>query len=292
MNILVTGATGFVGRNLIAELRKCNTVFAVVRNPQDLECLGLQGFVINGDVQKLKKYIESNGIDGVIHLAAMCVVHHDSSQIGELISSNITFGTMILEAACSVATVKWFINTGSIWQNFNSIGNVYNPVNLYAATKEAFIDIAKYYTEVSKIKFCTLKLCDCYGPEDRRGKILSLLKDSINSEKILYLTPGEQKIDILYITDVVKGFIHLIHMISSDLEIKSEYVLSAGYFLTLREIVSIFEKKVGKSLNVKWGGKQYRFREVMSPWIGEQLPGWHPDISISEGISMFLKAKD
>ena len=52
--------------------------------------------------------------------------------------------------------LKWFINTGTFWQNYQS--EKYNPVNLYAATKEAFQNIAKYYTETSSLIFTTIKL--------------------------------------------------------------------------------------------------------------------------------------
>lgn len=67
--------------------------------------------------------------------------------------------------ACKKAETKWFLNTGTIWQNYNvsDKSDEYNPVDLYAASKQAFITMAKYYTETSKLRFCTLKLCDTYG---------------------------------------------------------------------------------------------------------------------------------
>jgi CDP-3, 6-dideoxy-D-glycero-L-glycero-4-hexulose-4-reductase len=55
-----------------------------------------------------------------------------------MITSNITFGTKLLEIA-SRTGVKTFINTSSAMQNYDN--NSYSPTNLYAATKQAFEDI-------------------------------------------------------------------------------------------------------------------------------------------------------
>ena len=45
---------------------------------------------------------------------------------------------------------------------------------------------------------------------------------------------------------------------------------------------------VDKKINVVWGGKPYRKREVMNLWVnGENLPNWKPKISLEEGLKLF-----
>lgn len=287
MNILVTGATGFIGTNLTRELRKQHNLFILGQFEGDPEKLGLPGIIMTDDIQRLADYIKENQIEGIIHLASLYLTVHTPDQVKDLVSSNVYFGTAVLEAASLAGCVKWFLNTGSIWQNYNTKGAEYNPVNLYAATKQAFIDMAKYYSDVFGIRFCTLKLCDTYGPNDTRKKIFKLFKDYSESGEVLKMSPGEQLIDILFISDIVSGFSHLAQLLSSDEELDDEYVLSSGKQIPLKQLAEIYQKVSGCTINIEWGGLPYRKREVMKPWKGKILRGWKAQMTLEDGIVIF-----
>lgn len=288
MNIMVTGATGFIGTNLTRELNKQHKLFVLGQFDGDPEKLGLPGIIMTDDIQRLADYIKEKEIEGIIHLASLYLTIHTPEQVKELVSSNVYFGTAVLEAASLAGCVKWFLNTGSIWQNYNVKGTAYNPVNLYAATKQAFIDMAKYYSDVFGIKFCTLKLCDTYGPNDTRRKIFKLFKDYSESGEVLKMSPGEQKIDLVYITDIIAGFIRLAELLASDAELKDEYVLTSGEQIPLKELANHFCEVSGRKLNIEWGGRPYRDREVMVPWKGTPVPGWKAEVDVDKGIMLYL----
>lgn len=288
MNIMVTGATGFIGTNLTRELSKQHKLFVLGQFDGDPEKLGLPGIIMTDDIQRLADYIKEKEIEGIIHLASLYLTIHTPEQVKELVSSNVYFGTAVLEAASLAGCVKWFLNTGSIWQNYNVKGTAYNPVNLYAATKQAFIDMAKYYSDVFGIKFCTLKLCDTYGPNDTRRKIFKLFKDYSESGEVLKMSPGEQKIDLVYITDIIAGFIRLAELLASDAELKDEYVLTSGEQIPLKELANHFCEVSGRKLNIEWGGRPYRDREVMVPWKGTPVPGWKAEVDVDKGIMLYL----
>ena len=289
MNILVTGATGFIGTNLTRELRKQHNLFVLGQFEGDPEKLGLPGITMTDDIQQLAGYIKDNNIEGVIHLASLYLTVHTPEQVKDLVSSNVYFGTAVLEAASLAGCVKWFLNTGSIWQNYNSKGTEYNPVNLYAASKQAFIDMAKYYSDVFGIRFCTLKLCDTYGPNDTRKKLFKLFKDYSESGDVLKMSPGEQKLDLIYITDIIAGFSRLVELLANDGELADEYVLTSGRQIPLKDLAQLFCDVSGRNLNIEWGGRPYRDREVMVPWKGTPVPGWQAVVGIREGIVLFLR---
>lgn len=289
MNILVTGATGFIGTNLTRELRKRHNLFILGQFEGDPEKLGLPGTVMTEDIEALAGYMKDNRIEGIIHLASLYLTVHKPEQVKDLVSSNVFFGTAVLEAASLAGCVKWFLNTGSIWQNYNTKGDEYNPVNLYAATKQAFIDMAKYYSDVFGIRFCTLKLCDTYGPNDTRKKLFKLFKDCSESGEVLKMSPGEQKLDLIYITDIIAGFGRLAELLASDVELKDEYVLTSGRQIPLRELADLFCRVSGRHLNIEWGGRPYRDREVMVPWKGTPVPGWKAEVDVENGIRLFLQ---
>lgn len=115
MKILITGATGFVGRNLCERLAPLHEIHILTRRGSDSSKLPhAHEYVFAGDTDDLARYMRAENIDGVVHLAAMYVAEHRGEQIKDLILSNIYFGTAVLDAAAR-AEVKWFLNTGTIW---------------------------------------------------------------------------------------------------------------------------------------------------------------------------------
>ncbi len=275
MRILITGATGFVGKHLYSRLKKEHELFVLTRDTSDSTVISPEHEVVfTGDIDFIAEYMLKNKIEGVIHLATKYVSEHKCHDIKDMILSNIYLGTAILEAS-SKAGVKWFINVGTIWQNYNvpDYSDEYCPVNLYAATKQAFMTIAKYYTETFGIRFCTLKLCDTFGPNDTRRKIIDLFGEISRNGTKLDMSPGEQLIDIVHIDTVCSEFEKLIGLMSTpDEELRDEYVVTSGMHKSLRQLASEYETENNVKLNINWGGKPYRQREVMRPYIGNIIP--------------------
>ena len=292
MKILVTGATGFIGQNLVKSLVENQDVYAIVRENSELSKIDsrVNIFRYNGNINTLIEFFQKEKFDGIVHLASLFLASHKPQDIPSLINSNVKFGTELLECA-KLSNVKWFINTGTFWQNYQD--EDYNPVNLYAATKEAFEKIAKYYTETSNLIFTTIKLNDTFGPNDTRDKIFNLWYKISQSGEVLDMSKGEQIIDISYINDVVNAYIVMIDNLNQNDAIKYEnkvYVVSNSEKMTLRELVKLFENITNTSLNIKWGGRDYRDREVMIPYKnGVLVPNWQQKYSLKEAIENTIK---
>ena len=289
MKILITGITGFIGKHLSKRLLSDgHDIYAIIRKQaarEKLEQNNIKYFIDNNSTEDLIKHLKNEEFEGVIHLAFCFIVAHKPEQVSELINSNILFSARILEAATR-SNVQWFVNTGTFWQHYEN--RDYSPVNLYAATKQAFESIAEYYVETSKINFVTLKLNDTYGPEDTRPKIFNLWRKVAESGEPLGMSPGEQLIDIIYIDDVVDAYVSMIELLKNDntKEFRGKsFAVSSGNPVKLRELAEVFSKVTNKKLNIIWGERPYRKREVMVPWNkGENVPGWSPKVSLEEGI--------
>lgn len=222
--------------------------------------------------------------DLVIHLASLFLSEHKSNDIDNLVQSNILLGTQILEAMIETNTNN-IINTSTSWQHYNN--KEYNPVNLYAATKQAFEDILRFYTEAKGISAINLTIFDSYGAYDIRNKIINKLYNISNTDEILDMSFGEQKIDLIYIKDIIDAYLVAIDMLEEDkLEEKMvKYYLNSDNPIKLREVVEIFEEVNNSKLNINWGKRPYREREVMDTYkLGKRLPNWYPRYNLHQGL--------
>ncbi len=301
MKILMTGITGFIGHHLGARLvNDGHEVFALVRPTSKIDELNKNlrenvKFCVYSDENTILDVVnnlcaEGNKPDMVYHLAANVLAAHKFGDIKNLIQSNITFGAEILDAM-TANNIYNFVNTGTMQQHFEDAE--YSPVNFYAATKEGFENILRFYIEAQNLKCISLHLFDTYGADDRRGKILGLLKKIATTGETLKMSPGAQLIDIVYVDDVVEAFVLAgEYLFAGKYDYCGTYGVSSLNPISLREVVKIFEEVAGKKLSIEWGGRPYRQREVMIPWTKFQtLPDWNPKINLRAGIQKFLGAK-
>jgi nucleoside-diphosphate-sugar epimerase len=108
------------------------------------------------------------------------------------------------------------------------------------------------------------------------------------------MSPGEQLIDLVYIDDVIEGYLLAAKRLADDKVLDmEEYAISSGKPIYLKELVAVYGRIVKKTMPINWGGRPYRFREVMMPWDkGQKLTGWEPEIELIEGIKRMEKLND
>lgn len=287
MRLLLTGATGFIGSQLAHRLVvEHHAVTVLVRPDSNLEVLlpiqsRIQVHIYDGTYTSLLCALEAAKPDLVCHVASLFLAQHKAEDVGRLITSNLHFPTQLLEAMHQLG-IKDFINTGTSWQHF--LNQTYNPVNLYAATKQAFESLLTYYIEAAGFNVVTLKLFDTYGPGDTRPKLFSLLRNAARMATTLRMSPGEQILDLVYIDDVLDAFLLAI-MRLQEVRKSEVFAISNPQRLSLKELVRVYTETVGYSLSVDWGGLPYRVREVLVPWTDHvRVPGWQPKMDLRAGI--------
>jgi len=219
----------------------------------------------------------------VYHVAAFATAEHGVEDVSRLIHSNVLFSTQLLEAMVR-SGVSYLVNTETFWQHRDGADD-YDPVCLYAATKQAFHDILLFYVRTGRIQALSLVLYDIYGPDDPRKKLFALLKESVKDGRQLSMTPGEQLVDITHVDDVTTAYLVAADLLQSGScgELQS-YCVTSGRRMTLRELIETITRETGLPIAPVWGEKSYRPNEVMVPWLGEVLPGWLPEIDLVEGM--------
>jgi len=292
--VLITGGMGFVGSHLATQCLEEGWQVSVIHpQSQDLAPYrGLYGQVdaypTTGSTDEILGIVHSARPDLVFHLASVFVAEHEARDIRGLVEANVLFGTQVLEAMTR-HHVPYLVNTGTSWQHF--LGQPYNPVNLYAATKQAFEDILAFFVQSGSLTAITLKLFDTYGAGDPRRKLFTLLREAAGSQQPLAMSPGEQLINLVHVDDVARAFLVAADRLFSGLVAgHAVYTVSSGNPIRLRELVALYERVGGVPIPVAWGNRPYRQREVMQPWsTGETLPGWDARIGLAEGIRSVLE---
>jgi CDP-3, 6-dideoxy-D-glycero-L-glycero-4-hexulose-4-reductase len=250
--ILITGSTGFVGSNIIKLLLKENVyIYDILRdknkkNKKILELNKNKNYlpIFYKKFDELKKKLKKVKIDTVINCATYYTKENDIENIENLIKTNITFCSIILEILKS--KIKKFINFGSMMEY--SQGNNFSPENFYAVTKYSFQKIEEFYKLRNNIKFYDLKLYETYGDNDERKKIIPTIIKNYSQNKITKIISKNLKMNFVHI----ESLIQVIHMIIFTKIKEGEYCIKNNKFIKIKKLINSLNQKLKKKIKIKY----------------------------------------
>lgn len=244
--ILLTGASGFIGSNILKELSINNKIYVIVRNKK-IKLKSKNIFQINfKTVEQLNKKLKKIKVDIIIHCATHYVKHHKIDDIQKLCNSNILLGNIILENLKSMK-VKKFLNFSTVWTDYN--GEKDNSYNLYSAYKKAFIDIMNYYKKKEpSINFYNLVISDTFGNNDQRNKLINILKKNYKLNKTTKIISKNLYINLINVEDIVMATKIII---KKNLKSRN-FILKNRKNFRIFDIVSKFNKSSVKQLKINW----------------------------------------
>lgn len=284
---LLTGVTGYIGSKLADRLLADGwSVHVIVRPTSDPAAIppGVLAHPYDGKVEQLIEAVAQAAPDIVFHLASLYLADHRPDQIGDLLASNVLLPTQLAQAMAANGARR-LVNTGSASQHYGTAD--YNPVSLYAATKQACGDILRYYHDAHDLSVVTLKIFDTFGAGDKRRKLVQLIVDAALSGERLEMSPGEQILDLTHIDDIVEAFlIAADRLLVAKGAIFEEFLLS-GQRHSIRELVAAIEASMGRPVNAHFGARAYRQREVMVPVVASadlRLPGWRARHRLGDAV--------
>ncbi len=291
MRILITGSGGFIGKPLVRKLILLNhDILLLVRDKNSATEFQATTTIIETADQNWKKKIAAYKIDVVIHLAAYIASSADEKDIDPLINSNILFATHLVDAVKNTG-LTCFINTGS-FAEYAPGGSTLLPAYLYAATKTAFRNILSYFSLPDKFKVVHVIPYSVYGAVSEKKKLFDHLYDAAFSDTAVKLSPGNQVLDFIHITDVVDFYQTLLLQLSQLNKPAIEIHLGTGRGTTPRELAASMENLLQKKLNIEWGGVPYREKDTMHAVAFKNLPHdffqWEPSIDIETGIQLYI----
>ena len=260
-NILITGASGFVGSHVLDDCLKNNfNVHAIFRhskkNVSFAKKYKKQIFpIFYNNIYEIKNKLTNCKIDYVIHCATHYIKKHDHNDIENIIKSNVLFSTILLDAVVNIK-IKKFINLGTVWQHFNDTKNL--AFNLYAATKQSFECIFNYYkNQYSKIKFYNILLTDTFGANDKRKKLVpTLLKNFNNKNQDKINIPKNLSMNLVNINEVTK----CLNILLKNNSESNNYVIKSKQDVKIFDLINFLNDNLEKKIKINWSKniKNYR----------------------------------
>ncbi|MCI9534693.1 MAG: NAD-dependent epimerase/dehydratase family protein [Lachnospiraceae bacterium] len=238
--ILITGAAGFIGANLVLKLLEASDNINIIgidnlNNYYDVNLKNFRLNLIEKEVeihnQNTWKFIHGDIADKalvnetfrqynpslVVNLAAQAGVRYSITNPDDYISSNIIGFYNLLEACRhsydNGTGVEHFVyaSSSSVYGGnkkvpFSVTDSVDNPVSLYAATKKSNELMAHSYSKLYNIPSTGLRFFTVYGPAGRPDMAYFGFTDKLRAdEKIRIFNYGDCQRDFTYIDDIVEG---------------------------------------------------------------------------------------
>jgi UDP-glucuronate 4-epimerase len=232
MNILVTGAAGFIGSTLALRLLQRGDRVVGLDNLNDYYDVSLKqarlarlracsGFEFEhadiADRERMAHLFAQRRFDAVMHLAAQAGVRYSIENPGAYIDANLVgFGNIIEGARRSKVRHFVYASSSSVYGAnaklpFAEDDNIDHPVSLYAATKKANELIAHSYAHLYRLPCTGLRFFTVYGPWGRPDMALFKFASGILAgEPIPVFNRGEMVRDFTYVDDIVEGVVRVI----------------------------------------------------------------------------------
>lgn len=258
MQILITGAAGYLGRRLVTMLSQSgHRVLALTRG---------------------ERALPANETDAVIHTAT-CYGRAGESR-DEVFAANVDWPLRLLETL-SPGTV--FVNTDTV---------LAPALNGYAASKESFRQRGHDLARARNVRWFNLRLEHFYGPGEGDDKFITRTVRACLAGSELKLTPGNQRRDFVFIDDVVSAFDRVLRIAGERCDAGDLYA-GTGRPVRIRDLVERINRLCGSRGGLCFGTIPMREDEPMEFKSPDAQPlgdyGWQASVDLEQGLERVVR---
>lgn len=329
MNILVTGAAGFIGYFTSLRLLKeghrvvgidnINDYYSTALKFDRLKELGIAQVdaeqnnmrchseiypqfnfykIDISDADVLEQLFERETFDVVCNLAAQAGVRYSIENPKAYVESNIVGFVNILEC-CKHHNINHLVyaSSSSVYgQNekipFSTDDRVDHPISLYAASKKSNELMAHTYSHLYNFATTGLRFFTVYGPWGRPDMAYFLFCEAIRQQNpIKVFNKGKLERDFTYIDDIVEGIVRIILKDTAQREPYKLYNIGNNKSVNLLDFIDTIEKEMGKETAKEY--VEMQAGDVYKTWADVDALikdyNYHPNTDLATGIKYFVE---
>lgn len=265
MNVILLGAAGFIGTNLVIQLSRSidDTITIVDRDKRyfkPIESLGLSRVkTIISDLSSDTNYEELvSGQDVVYHLISTTVPSTSNQYIAEELKANVILSANLLEACVkqSVKKIIFISSGGTVYGKESRCpldeNTPTNPITSYGIQKITIEKLLYLYNYLYGLDYRIIRLSNPYGPFQRPngiiGAVTTFTYKALRGEEIIVYGDGSVIRDFIYIDDAIRG----IKSIVEENACYHTFNLGCGYGTSIKQVIETIRLSLGIDVNVKY----------------------------------------
>jgi len=262
MKIIITGSTGFVGRQILEKLMevKDNQLVAIIRKEKISEFskyFNKVKVIVSDDIFSENQVWWSKvlrGADIFIHCAWYV---EPQNYLKSPKNIDCLIGTLTLAKSILQSSIKKFIGLGTCFeydlsQGYVSRNTPIKPQTLYASTKASLNILLENLFSESEIKFIWCRLFYLFGEGEDPRRLYTHIVNNLKANKIVELTSGDQIRDFLDVKVAAQEIVNLIYV-----DYHGVVNICSGIPISVRDFAEDIAKKNGYDLSLlKFGARK------------------------------------
>ena len=291
MKVFITGASGFVGSNLVRALLEKGddiSIFVLPNDPLD-NLRGLEdrlNIMIGdlGDTAELTRQLRNVVPDACVHLAWYAEPGDYLRSPKNLVAlqNSLSLLQILADTGCEKVIMAGTCAEYDLRVGYLSEESPTRAETIYAASKLAMSILGHQFSQHLGIHFTWARIFYLYGPNENPRRFVPAAILAIKSGLEFSSTPGEQVRDYLHVADVAAAFVHLLENSEGGI-----YNISSGRPVTIRKILELIAQIMQQPDLMRLGALPYREWEPMFV-CGDNRRlrslGWKPVFSLEQGL--------
>ncbi|MFL5721333.1 MAG: dTDP-glucose 4,6-dehydratase [Chloroflexota bacterium] len=301
MRVLVTGAAGFIGRWVVAELLEGGHDVLPVDNLAAGDRENLSAFVDHpnlrplevGDIRDPDACRRWAGqVDAVAHLAASISVQDSIDDPATTFDNDVVGTFNLLEAARSVRARFLFMSTCMVYDRSTESSGIdedhpTKPASPYAASKLAGEALTLSYHHAYGLPTTVIRPFNTYGPFQRSigegGVVAIFTRRSLMGEPLRIYGDGTQTRDLLYVTDCAR---FVVGALMSDAVTGRILNAGTGADISVNALAAAVEPDPARIEHVAHIHPQSEIAVLRcDPTSAREMLGWSPTVPLADGLT-------
>lgn len=291
-NVVMTGATGFIGAATLKELQACgaNVTVLLRKESNRRRLVGISGYgsVVYSELlaNDVMRQLKNRKPEIFIHCGWKGVGGRDRNNASQ-ITANVPATIRSVELAARTGCRQWIgLGSQAEYGNQNCRLNEcapLQPTTLYGKAKLVAGISAMALCDAYNMSGVWLRVFSTYGPgDDPRWFIPYVIREFLSGQ-MPKLTKCEQRWDYLYVDDAARAI-----RATADGALNGFFNLGSGFCHPLRDYIEAIKEELGTSLEPEYGSVDYRPDQVMHLEADidklVKATGWIPHVSMAEGV--------